>query len=160
MDKMRAACRPRHRPAQTRQRLAGPTPGEKFGLVPRPDNTTFPHFFFSSTSPDPDSPHQPSSMAEPIPDLTEDQIEALLSAAEVSLANKTSATTGAGGAVKDKQQQILAVTATPLANPAVTVNEAGKDAAKLPELALRVPQLRNKNKKVCQIHPSPPCPFL
>lgn len=87
-------------------------------------------------------------MAETIPDLTDAQIEQLLSAAEVSLANKTSADKTV--AVKDKQQS-LAVTGTATAPDAqVKPSKAGKDAAIKPaeELTLRVPQLRVKNKKV------------
>lgn len=92
-------------------------------------------------------------MAETIPDLTDTQIEALLSAAEVSLAQKTPAAETAV-AVKDKQRSI-AVTATPFTNSAMTDTKAGKDAVKHAELALRVPQPKIKNKKVCQPFPLP-----
>lgn len=87
-------------------------------------------------------------MAETIPDLTDAQIEQLLSAAEVSLANKTSADKTV--AVKDKQQS-RAVTGTGTAPDAqVKPSKAGNDAAIKPaeELTLRIPQLRVKNKKV------------
>lgn len=95
-------------------------------------------------------------MAETTPDLTDAQIEQLLSAAEVSLANKTSADKIV--AVKDKQQS-LAVTATASAPAAqVKPGKAGNDAAmqSSEELTLRVPQLRVKNKKVTY----PPTTFL
>lgn len=88
-------------------------------------------------------------MAETMSDLTDAQIEALLSAAEVSLANKSSVTKTAV-AVKD-QQQSLTATATPLTNPRTVdaASKVGKDAVKRSvELSLRVPQLRVKNKKV------------
>lgn len=95
-------------------------------------------------------------MAETMSDLNDTQIEALLSAAEVSLANKTSGVKAAV-AVKDQQQSLIA-TATPLttSTTAVTGSKAGKDTSnRSDELSLRVPQLRVKNKKVCQLFPSP-----
>lgn len=88
-------------------------------------------------------------MAETIPDLTDAQIEQLLSAAEVSLANKTSADRAV--AVQNKQQS-LAVAATATASAAqLNPGKAGHDTAAVKpveEPTLRVPQLRVKNKKV------------
>lgn len=89
-------------------------------------------------------------MAETISDLTDAQIEQLLSAAEVSLANKTSADKAV--AVQDKQQS-LAVAGNATASAAQLkpgkVGQLAAAAAKpAEELTLRVPQLRVKNKKV------------
>lgn len=79
-----------------------------------------------------------------IPDLTEDQIDQLLSAAEKALP-------AAKAAVKPKQQSLaLAATAPPAAQPAV--DSADKD------VTLRVPQPRLKEKKVCISAPPNPHP--
>lgn len=76
-------------------------------------------------------------------DLSEQQIEELLSAAEVSLANKSAS-------VATKQQNV-AVLAKAAAAAEPTVVKAGKDAVKpSQELSLRVPTLKVKGKKVCQ----------
>lgn len=76
-------------------------------------------------------------MAQAKPDLTEDQIEQLLSAAENSLPDQPAAKT-----VKAKQQSLAPAASTaPAAQPAV--DGAGK------EVTLRVPQLKVKEKKVC-----------
>ncbi|KAJ4418156.1 dTDP-fucopyranose mutase [Gnomoniopsis sp. IMI 355080] len=87
-------------------------------------------------------------MAETIPDLTDAQIEQLLSAAEVSLANQKQGDKAV--AVRNNQQQGLALTA-PAPPSSAAQAEAGKadnDAVKQSEeLTLRVPQLRVKNKK-------------
>lgn len=99
-------------------------------------------------------------MAETIPDLSDIQIEALLSAAEISLYNKIPATKSAVDVVaaEDRQDSLTVTAATPLNTPVETDIKAGKDAVKPvkhDELTLRVPQLYNKNKKVCQLPPSP-----
>lgn len=83
-------------------------------------------------------------MAEATRDLTDDQIEKLLSAAEASLANKPS---GQAVALKTKQQK-PAGTATATAAKAGDAKD-GSDAVKSSEeLTLRVPQLKSKDKKV------------
>ncbi|CAN8097176.1 unnamed protein product [Discula destructiva] len=87
-------------------------------------------------------------MAETMSDLTDAHIEALLSAAEVSLAaNKPSAAADTALAVKDKQQQSLTAAPTPLTTLVEAGNKAGKDAVNRAELTLRAPQPRIKNKK-------------
>lgn len=89
-------------------------------------------------------------------DLTDAQIEALLSAAEVSLASKTpSAKTGV--VATDKQQSLVVTPAHPVTEPAETGREASNGAVDRSELTLRMPQLwkKNKNKKVSQISTSP-----
>lgn len=100
-------------------------------------------------------------MADIMSDLTDTQIDALLSAAEVSLADKTSAVKTTV-AVKDQQQSLTATAAT-LTTPTTveTGSKAGKDAVnRSDELSLRVPQLRVKNKKVCQFPFPSISPFL
>lgn len=80
-------------------------------------------------------------------DLTDDQIEQLLSAAEVSLANKPAVTAAVAG--KPKQQQNVAVMAKAPTTAEATVDKAGKDAVKpSKELELRVPKLKVNVKKV------------
>lgn len=100
-------------------------------------------------------------MAETIPDLTDAQIEQLLSAAEVSLATKIPADKAV--AVRNKQQS-LAVTAPASPPPSAAQAEAGKagnDAVKYSEeLTLRVPQLRVKNKKVSHFPSTCYPPFM
>lgn len=78
-------------------------------------------------------------MAQATPDLTEDQIEQLLSAAENSLPDKPAAK-----AIKTKQQSqapAASTSTTSTAQPAF--GGADKD------VVLRVPQLRSKEKNVC-----------
>lgn len=79
-------------------------------------------------------------MAQATPDLTEDQIEQLLSAAENALPDKPAAK---AVKVKATQQKSLppAASTAPAAQPAV--DSAGKD------VTLRVPQPKLKEKKVC-----------
>ncbi|KAF3770364.1 Fcf2-domain-containing protein [Cryphonectria parasitica EP155] len=84
-------------------------------------------------------------MAEAVPDLTDDQIEQLLSAAERSLAERVPETTAV--AVKSKQQS-LAANATKASAAQAGDGSAGKDVVKpSEELALRVPHLKSKEKK-------------
>lgn len=90
-------------------------------------------------------------MAETIPDLTDAQIEQLLSAAEVSLANSTPSDTAV--AVRNTQQS-LAVAATAPAAQVETAKVGQHTVKHSEELTLRVPRLRVKNKKVC--HPIQP----
>lgn len=83
-----------------------------------------------------------SIMAQVITDLTDDQIDQLLSAAEASLSDKSST-----NATKDKQS-LVPVATVPSATQA-RHGETGKEAVKRPEeLTLRVPQLKSKDKKV------------
>lgn len=90
-------------------------------------------------------------MAEAVSHLTDDQIEQLLSAAEHSLAQSAPSKT----ALADTEQQALVA---PIAKvPSAQQSGSGtagqrKLAAKATEeLSLRVPQLRNKEKKVCRL---------
>lgn len=78
-----------------------------------------------------------------ITDLTEDQIDQLLSAAEKALP-------AAKAAVKPKQQSLALAATAPPAQPAV--DSADKD------VTLRVPQPRLKEKKVCISAPPHPHP--
>lgn len=90
-------------------------------------------------------------MAETAHDLTDDQIEQLLSAAEASLANKSS---GKEVALKTKHEAIAVTAPAPTAQPGR--GNASKDVvSRSEELMLRVPQLKSKDKKV---QPPPPYP--
>lgn len=85
-------------------------------------------------------------MAEVLPDLGDDQIEQLLSAAEHSLANKAPAS---AVAVMSKQQGLVTTTTAPVASVSTGDGKPAKDAVKqAEELSLRVPQLKSKQKKV------------
>lgn len=100
-------------------------------------------------------------MAETIPDLTDAQIEQLLSAAEVSLASKTPADKAV--AVRNKQQSLAVTDPAPAPSSAARpeAGQPGGDAVKHSrELTLRVPQLRVKNKKVSHILSSRHSPFM
>lgn len=98
-------------------------------------------------------PQQLPVMVEATLDLTDDQIEQLLSAAEASLANKQSDKVVAG---KNKQQG-LAVIATATATATAPAPKSKADDGKAEqtavkateELSVRVPQLKPKKKKVC-----------
>lgn len=92
-------------------------------------------------------------MAEAVSDLTDAKIEALLSAAEVSLANNIPAVKNV--AVKDQQEDLIATATAPATTTTSEIDsKAGKYAVKRSdELSLRVPQLRVKHKKVCQPEP-------
>lgn len=89
-------------------------------------------------------------MAEVNLDLTDDQIEKLLSAAEASLADKSS---GKAVALKPKQQK-LAVTATSTAANAGDAKDGNGVVKGSEELTLRLPQLKSKDKKVRSPRPS------
>lgn len=83
-------------------------------------------------------------MAEVARDLTDDQIEKLLSAAEASLASKPA---GQAVAPKAKQQDVHALAKAGVAKPGNAKDDSA--AVKAPEeLTLRVPQLKSKDKKV------------
>lgn len=84
-------------------------------------------------------------MAQATPDLTEDQIEQLLSAAEKSLPDKPAA----AGAVEAKKQSLAPVASTAPATQPRVVESAAK------EVTLRVPQPKSIEKKVCDSSPSP-----
>lgn len=91
-------------------------------------------------------------MAEASRDLTDDQIEQLLIAAEASLANKSS---GQAVALKPKQQKLdVTATATATAAKAGDVEDGNGAVKASEELTLRVPQLKSKDKKVQS--PRPP----
>lgn len=80
-------------------------------------------------------------------DLSDHDIDQLLSSAELSLAGKTA---DQSVALKGTQQVTLAPKTT--STPTAIVGKAGKETGKKPELALRTPQLRSKDKKV-RAHP-------
>lgn len=76
-------------------------------------------------------------------DLSDHDIDQLLSSAELSLAGKPA---DQSVAVKGNQQPTQAPKIPP---PTALVGKAGKETGKKqPELALRVPQLKSKDKKV------------
>lgn len=77
-------------------------------------------------------------------DLSDHDIDQLLSSAELSLASKP---TDQAVATKDSQQSLTLAPKAPAATR--LVGKAGKETGnKQPELALRVPQLKSKDKKV------------
>lgn len=75
--------------------------------------------------------------------MSDHDIDQLLSSAELSLAGKPA---DQAVAVKSKQQSLTLAPKAP-SSPPVLVAKAGKETGK-PELALRVPQLKSKGKKV------------
>lgn len=75
-------------------------------------------------------------------DLSDHDIDQLLSSAELSLAGQTA---DQSVALKGTQQVTLGPKTT--ATPTALVGKAGKER-KQPELALRTPQLKSKDKKV------------
>lgn len=86
--------------------------------------------------------------------LSDHDIDRLLKAAEASLAEKASSQ---AAAVKGKQQSLIVPAKAAVSAP-VADGKAGKDKPeKKEELTLRVPQLRLKDKKVCQ--PSSSFPY-
>lgn len=88
-------------------------------------------------------------------DLSEHDIDQLLSSAELSLAGKQQA----DQAVAVKGQQHLTLAPKPPSPPTALADKAGKKL-ETPELSLRVPRIRSRDKKVrAPIRPQPASPM-
>lgn len=123
-----------------------------------------PPFPLAHSSPTTDSLKPPQRLpimakAKATSDLTDDQIEQLLSAAEASLANNTVS-------VKNQQKGLAVVASAPAPVSKADDGKAGQKARHnavkggSEELAIRVPQLKDKKKKVGNFFVPPVLSFM